>query len=64
MYALSIIAICVVRVDFHPNTNENEEKADGDDGCKRCGYKVFDAERMMAAGRVRNARVRVSNNLF
>merc|ERR1719206_283044 len=32
-------------IDFHPNTTENEEKAEGDEGCKRCGYKVFDAEK-------------------
>jgi len=38
-------------IDFHPNTTESEEKAEGDEGCKRCGYKVFDAEKLMAAGR-------------
>jgi len=38
-------------IDFHPATSENEGKADGTDGCKRCGYKVFDAEKLMAAGR-------------
>merc|ERR1712200_102762 len=38
-------------IDFHPNTTENEEKAEGVEGCKRCGYKVFDAEKLMAAGR-------------
>ena len=45
------------RIDFHPNTTENEEKAEGDEGCKRCGYKVFDAEKLMAAGRVKIVRI-------
>ena len=38
-------------IDFHPATTEAEEKTEGADGCKRCGYRVFDAEKMMAAGR-------------
>ena len=40
-------------VDFHPQTSDREIKVSGEDGCPRCEYKVFDAEKMMAAGRVR-----------
>ena len=39
-------------IDFHPQTSDKEERVGGNDGCKRCGYRVFDAERMMAAGKV------------
>ena len=39
-------------IDFHPVTGENEDKVGGDHGCKRCGYRVYDAEKLMAAGRV------------
>ena len=52
MYQLQTYIFIFIRIDFHPNTTENEEKAEGDEGCKRCGYKVFDAEKLMAAGRV------------
>ena len=38
-------------IDFHPATTPAEEKTEGADGCKRCGYRVFEAERLMAAGR-------------
>jgi len=38
-------------IDFHPTTGENEEKAGGNEGCKRCAYRVYDAEKLMAAGR-------------
>ena len=38
-------------IDFHPATTETEEKTEGADGCRRCDYRVFDAEKMMAAGR-------------
>ena len=41
-------------IDFHPNTSDREEKALGSEGCKRCGFRVFDAEKLMAAGRVSN----------
>jgi len=39
-------------IDFHPKTNENEEKISGEDACRRCNYRVYDAEKLMAAGRV------------
>lgn len=38
-------------IDFHPGTTDGEVPAEDDCGCKRCGFKVFDAEKMMAAGR-------------
>ena len=31
---------------------EHEERVGGTAGCPRCGYRVYDAEKMMAAGRV------------
>ena len=40
------------RIDFHPGVYEHEEKVGGTAGCKRCGYRVYDAEKLMAAGRV------------
>ena len=44
-------------VDFHPQTSDKEDKVSGEDGgCPRCEYRVFDAEKMMAAGRVSSAR--------
>jgi hypothetical protein len=42
----------MVRIDFHPSTGENEERVSGEAGCRRCGYRVYDAEKLMAAGRV------------
>jgi len=40
-------------VDFHPQTSDKEDKVSGEDGgCPRCEYRVFDAEKMMAAGRI------------
>jgi hypothetical protein len=45
----------LLRIDFHPTTRENEERVSGEHGCRRCGYRVYDAEKLMAAGRVRNA---------
>jgi len=40
-------------IDFHPGVYEHEEKLNdsAQAGCKRCGYRVYDAEKMMAAGR-------------
>lgn len=40
------------RIDFLPNTRET--KALGGKGCLRCGYSVFEAEKLIAAGRVRH----------
>ena len=40
-------------IDFHPSVSDKEERVEGDEGCPRCGYRVFEAERMMAAGSVR-----------
>ena len=40
-------------IDFHPSVSDKEERVEGSEGCPRCGYKVFEAERMMAAGSVR-----------
>ena len=41
-------------IDFHPSVSDKEERVEGDEGCPRCGYRVFEAERMMAAGSVRD----------
>jgi len=38
-------------IDFHPGVYEHEERVGGTAGCPRCGYRVYDAEKMMAAGR-------------
>jgi len=38
-------------IDFHPGTSEMEAQAEGGSGCKRCGFKVYEAERLIAAGR-------------
>ena len=40
-------------IDFHPSVSDKEERVEGGEGCPRCGYRVFEAERMMAAGSVR-----------
>ena len=46
------LSIYLPRIDFHPGVYDHEDKLSGDAGCKRCGYRVYDAEKMMAAGRV------------
>ncbi len=51
LLALNVIVL-MVRIDFHPSTGENEERVSGEAGCRRCGYRVYDAEKLMAAGRV------------
>lgn len=38
-------------IDFHPVTSGGEAQTKGEDGCKRCNYRVYDAEKLMAAGR-------------
>ena len=40
----------VYRIDFLPNNRE--AKAGLGKGCLRCGYNVFEAEKLIAAGRV------------
>jgi hypothetical protein len=43
------------RVDFLPTDRETKSK-DGK-GCLRCGYNVYEAEKLIAAGRVRKCRI-------
>ena len=52
-FALNIVNLGYSRIDFHPGTSESEVLADDETGCKRCGFRVFEAERLIAADRVR-----------
>jgi hypothetical protein len=52
----SNVVVLLPRIDFHPATGENEERVSGEAGCRRCGYRVYDAEKLMAAGRVSKQR--------
>jgi len=40
-----------VQIDFQPNPNDRETKAGTGKGCLRCGFNVFEAEKLIAAGR-------------
>jgi len=40
-----------IQIDFHPGTSAQESLAQDGIGCRRCGYTVYEAERLMAAGR-------------
>jgi len=40
-----------VQIDFHPNPNDHERKAGSGKGCIRCGHNVYEAEKLIAAGR-------------
>ena len=48
---LSTKTLCF-RIDFHPNPNGHVRKAGSGKGCIRCGHNVYEAEKIIAAGRV------------
>ena len=49
-------------MDFTPNTKET--KAGIGKGCGKCGYNVFEAEKLIAAGRVNMALLIRSSSFY